>query len=52
MQVRLGYPSRQEEDEILVRYQRNDPLVALKPVATVADVLALQALVRENSRER
>ena len=47
MQVRLGYPSEQEEDEILVRYQRNDPLVALKPVATVADVLALQALVRE-----
>jgi MoxR-like ATPase len=47
MQIRLGYPSEQEEDDILVRYQRNDPLVALKPVATVADVLALQALVRE-----
>jgi len=47
MQVRLGYPSAAEEDEILLRYQRADPLADLEPVATTADVLTLQAQVRE-----
>jgi MoxR-like ATPase len=47
MQVRLGYPSEEEEEDILVRYQRDDPLVALQPVATADDVKALQAQVRE-----
>ncbi|PKO21638.1 MAG: AAA family ATPase [Chloroflexi bacterium HGW-Chloroflexi-1] len=47
MQVRMGYPSAAEEDEILLRYQRSDPLADLGPVATTADVLALQAQVRE-----
>jgi MoxR-like ATPase len=47
MQVRLGYPSETEEDEILLRYQRDDPLVALQPVASVADVLELQRQVTE-----
>jgi len=47
MQVRLGYPSAAEEDEILLRYQRGDPLADLGPVATTADVLALQAQARE-----
>ena len=29
MQLGLGYPSEAEEDEILLRYQRDDPLVEL-----------------------
>ncbi|GAB4542662.1 MAG: MoxR family ATPase [Anaerolineae bacterium] len=47
MQLRLGYPSHAEEDEILLRYQREDPLVELGPVASASDVLELQREVRD-----
>jgi MoxR-like ATPase len=47
MQIRLGYPTEAQEDEILLRYGQADPLPALRPVATADDVLALQASVRE-----
>jgi MoxR-like ATPase len=47
MQVGLGYPSQAEEDEILLRYQREDPLVELAPVASADDVLALQRQARD-----
>jgi MoxR-like ATPase len=47
MQIKLGYPTEAQEDEILLRYQRDDPLAGLKPVATADDVLALQRQVRE-----
>jgi MoxR-like ATPase len=42
MQLWLGYPSLEEEDEILQRYQHRDPLIDLRAVATAEDVLALQ----------
>ncbi|MDH4136943.1 MAG: MoxR family ATPase [Anaerolineae bacterium] len=42
MQLRLGYPSLEEEDEILQRYQHSDPLINLRAVATTEDVLELQ----------
>jgi MoxR-like ATPase len=42
MQLRLGYPSAEEEDEILQRYQHSDPLIDLRAVATAEDVLELQ----------
>ena len=47
MQLRLGYPSAEEEDEILQRYQRSDPLIDLRAVATAEDVLELQRQVRD-----
>lgn len=47
MLVKLGYPTEAEEDEILLRYQSEDPLTDLQPVATYADVLALQAQVKQ-----
>ncbi len=47
MQLRLGYPSAEEEDEILQHYQRSDPLVDLRAVATAEDVLELQRQVRD-----
>lgn len=47
MQVKLGYPTEAEEDEILLRYQAADPLAVLQPVVTRADVLALQAQVQQ-----
>jgi MoxR-like ATPase len=46
MQVRLGYPSEAEEEEMLLRYAQAEPLVTLQPVATSAQVLQLQEDVR------
>jgi MoxR-like ATPase len=45
MQLRLGYPSAEEEDEILLRYQRSDPLMDLRAVAMAEDVVELQRQV-------
>jgi MoxR-like ATPase len=42
MQLRLGYPTEAEEEDILLRYEREDPLVDLKPVASTDDVQELQ----------
>ena len=47
MQLSLGYPSEVEEDEILLRYKRDDPMGELQPVASAADVLELQRQARE-----
>jgi MoxR-like ATPase len=49
MQVKPGYPTEAEEDEILKRYGEADPAATLKPVATADEVLALQ---REAPRVR
>ncbi len=47
MQVKLGYPSETQEEAILLRYQRGDPLTALKPVVAAADLQALQLRAQE-----
>ena len=47
LQIRLGYPSREEEDEILQRYEQSDPLGMLKPVATAETLLTLQEQARQ-----
>jgi MoxR-like ATPase len=44
LRVRPGYPSRAEEDSMLRRFERDDPLTRLEAVASAADVLALQQL--------
>jgi MoxR-like ATPase len=54
-QIRLGYPSEAQEEEILQRYQslslpgsgQDDLLAELQPVATAEEVMALQRAVRE-----
>jgi MoxR-like ATPase len=46
MRVALGYPSEEDENTILTRYEREDPLEALKPVLQVNTLLAVQAEVR------
>jgi MoxR-like ATPase len=46
MQVKLGYPTEAQEEEILVRYGAGDPLAELKPVVSAEEVLALQEQVR------
>ncbi len=46
LQIQLGYPNAEEEEEILLRYERQDPLAALQPVTDAATLLDLQAQVR------
>ncbi len=47
LQIRLGYPNVEEEEEILLRYARQDPLDVLQTVATAESIAALQAQVSE-----
>ncbi|MBN1247833.1 MAG: MoxR family ATPase [Anaerolineae bacterium] len=47
MQVALGYPSLEEEEELLLRYQQHDPLDGLAPVITTDAVAGLQDQVRQ-----
>lgn len=47
LQVKLGYPNLEEEEEILLRYKSQDPLTDLQPVATADQVVALQDQVRD-----
>jgi MoxR-like ATPase len=47
MRIDLGYPSEQEENEMLLRFERQDPLPELAAVTTPEAVLAAQAAVRE-----
>jgi len=42
LRVRLGYPAQAEEIAILARFQEQDPLRALEPVASPEEVAALQ----------
>ncbi len=56
MRVALGYPSKEDENTILLRYEREDPLDTLSPVIQADDLLALQeqirtVLVEESVRE-
>jgi MoxR-like ATPase len=47
MQVGLGYPTEEEEEDMLLTYRLDDPLPQLGPVASTEDVLELQRAVRE-----
>ena len=47
MKVALGYPSEPDENAILLRYEREDPLEKLAPVVQAADLLAMQQQVKE-----
>ena len=46
MQIRLGYPNEQEENDILRRYEREDPMDELLPVMSGEQLIELQAQVR------
>ncbi len=47
MRIALGYPDEQEENAILRRFERDDPLERLTPVAGAEQVLEAQAAVRQ-----
>jgi MoxR-like ATPase len=44
LRVHPGYPSVEEEDEILRRFERDDPLQSVVPVATAGEIRDLQHL--------
>ncbi|MFN2241626.1 MAG: AAA family ATPase, partial [Anaerolineae bacterium] len=46
MRVALGYPSKEDENAILLRYERHDPLDTLEPVMQAGDLLAMQEQVK------
>jgi MoxR-like ATPase len=46
MRVALGYPSRKDENDILLRYERHDPLETLEPVTRAEHLLSIQEQVR------
>jgi MoxR-like ATPase len=46
LRIALGYPNEEDENEILLRYEREDPLEALDPVIQSEDLLAMQRQVR------
>jgi MoxR-like ATPase len=46
MRVRIGYPDRAAERELLVQHRSGEPVDTLRPVLHAEDVVALQAQVR------
>ncbi len=47
MRLRIGYPDRAAEKEILTRHRDGEPIDQLQPVLNAADVLKLQQRVRQ-----
>ncbi len=46
LRIKIGYPTQEQEEAIILRFEREDPLAALEPVVEAAELLALQELVR------
>ena len=46
LKIELGYPSEGEENAILLRFERQDPLETLEAVASPEELLAMQEAVR------
>ena len=47
MKIGLGYPSAAEENDILIRFERQDPLESLESVASAETILEAQGQVRQ-----
>ena len=47
MKVALGYPDAADENAMLVRFERDDPLEALAPVVSPDEILTMQVDVRQ-----
>jgi len=43
----LGYPDEAEENDLLLRYARQDPMIDLEPVTTAAQIREMQQQVRQ-----
>ncbi len=47
MKLAIGYPSEEDENNILIRFERNDPLDTLEKVIEPEEIIAMQKEVRE-----
>ena len=47
MKLAIGYPDEAEENDIVLRFERRDPLETLQKVVEPEDILAMQKAVRE-----
>ncbi|MFC4558178.1 AAA family ATPase [Virgibacillus kekensis] len=47
MQIRVGYPSRDEEKEMMRRYQKAEPIEALEPAFSLEEIRELQEQVKQ-----
>jgi len=47
LKIKLGYPSEEEENDILLRFEQEDPLESLPAVTSPEELLEMQAAVRE-----
>ena len=46
LRLKIGYPGEGEENDILVRFERSDPLADLQPVTQPEELLGMQRAVR------
>ncbi len=46
IKVAMGYPSDEEENAILLRFQESDPLADLRPVVKAEEIMTMQGQVR------
>jgi MoxR-like ATPase len=46
MRLALGYPSKEDENAILLRYQQEDPMLTLEPVIEAKDLFEMQGKVK------
>ena len=47
MKIAIGYPSSEDENAILLRFQENNPLDTLEPVVEADEIIAMQKQVRQ-----
>lgn len=47
MKIAMGYPSEEEENNILLRFEQNDPLETLEKVAEPEEILQMQEAVKK-----
>ena len=47
LRVRMGYPTEEEDAQILDRFMRDNPIEDIEPVVSDEDLLALQLICRE-----
>lgn len=47
LNVQIGYPAEDEEEAILHRFKRDEPLETLQPVITAEQIIALQRTIRQ-----
>lgn len=47
LNVQIGYPSEEEEEAILHRFKRDEPLETLQPIITAQQIIELQRTIRQ-----